>query len=209
MYGASFELKAALDYDFEMERQFNYKNLSKDEIVKHITFFVSRLWQIHAFGEGNTRTTAVFTIKYLRSLGFKADNKIFEQNSWYFRNALVRANYNNLQKGISENPEYLEKFFRNLMLSEEHELKNRYTHIEYEKVQNVPNAPNVPNSSLSERQNNILEQIKSNSSVTSKELAEKLNVSEKTIKRDIANLKQKGILTSSGKTNSRIWIIKN
>lgn len=212
MYGASFELKAALDYDFEMERQFNYKNLSKDEMIKHITFFVSRLWQIHAFGEGNTRTTAVFTIKYLRSLGFKADNTIFEQNSWYFRNALVRANYNNIQKGISENSEYLEKFFRNLLLSENNELKNRFTHLDYDKFKNVPNVPNnnvpnVPNSDLPQRQNLILEQIKIKNSVTSKELADILNVSEKTIKRDIADLKQKGILTSSGKTNSGIWIV--
>ena len=103
MYGASFELKAALDYDFEMERNFKYTGLSTDEIIKHITFFVSRLWQIHAFGEGNTRTTAVFTIKYLRSMGYKVDNDIFAQNSWYFRNALVRANYKNLKEGIEEN----------------------------------------------------------------------------------------------------------
>lgn len=129
MYGAAFELKAALDYDFEQERHFSYKNLTLEETVKHITFFVSRLWQIHAFGEGNTRTTAVFTIKYLRSLGFNADNRIFAENSWYFRNALVRANYNNLQKGIHENPEFLEKFFRNLMLGEHNELKNRFLHI--------------------------------------------------------------------------------
>ena len=129
MYGAAFELKAALDYDFEQERHFSYKNLTLEETVKHITFFVSRLWQIHAFGEGNTRTTAVFTIKYLRSLGFNADNRIFAENSWYFRNALVRANYNNLQKGIHENPEFLEKFFRNLLLGEHNELKNRFLHI--------------------------------------------------------------------------------
>ena len=129
MYGAAFELKAALDYDFEQERHFSYKNLTLEETVKHITFFVSRLWQIHAFGEGNTRTTAVFTIKYLRSLGFNADNRIFAENSWYFRNALVRANYNNLQKGIHENPEFLEKFFRTLLLGEHNELKNRFLHI--------------------------------------------------------------------------------
>lgn len=129
MYGAAFELKAALDYDFEQERHFSYKNLTLEETVKHITFFVSRLWQIHAFGEGNTRTTAVFTIKYLRSFGFNADNRIFAENSWYFRNALVRANYNNLQKGIHENPEFLEKFFRNLLLGEHNELKNRFLHI--------------------------------------------------------------------------------
>lgn len=129
MYGAAFELKAALDYDFEQERHFSYKNLTLEETVKHITFFVSRLWQIHAFGEGNTRTTAVFMIKYLRSLGFNADNDLFAENSWYFRNALVRANYNNLQKGIHENPEFLEKFFRNLLLGEHNELKNRFLHI--------------------------------------------------------------------------------
>lgn len=129
MYGAAFELKAALDYDFEQERHFSYKNLTLEETVKHITFFVSRLWQIHAFGEGNTRTTAVFMIKYLRSLGFNADNELFAENSWYFRNALVRANYNNLQKGIHENPEFLEKFFRNLLLGEYNELKNRFLHI--------------------------------------------------------------------------------
>ena len=129
MYGAAFELKAALDYDFEQERHFSYKNLTLEETVKHITFFVSRLWQIHAFGEGNTRTTAVFTIKYLRSLGFNADNELFAENSWYFRNALVRANYNNLQKGIHENSEFLEKFFRNLLLGEHNELKNRFLHI--------------------------------------------------------------------------------
>ena len=129
MYGAAFELKAALDYDFEQERHFSYKNLTLEETVKHITLFVSRLWQIHAFGEGNTRTTAVFTIKYLRSLGFNADNKIFAENSWYFRNALVRANYNDLQKGIHENPEFLEKFFRNLLLGEHNEMKNRFLHI--------------------------------------------------------------------------------
>lgn len=129
MYGAAFELKAALDYDFEQERHFSYKNLTLEETVNHITFFVSRLWQIHAFGEGNTRTTAVFTIKYLRSLGFNADNELFAENSWYFRNALVRANYNNLQKGIHENQEFLEKFFRNLLLGEHNELKNRFLHI--------------------------------------------------------------------------------
>ena len=129
MHGAAFELKAALDYDFEQERHFSYKNLTLEEIVKHITFFVSRLWQIHAFGEGNTRTTAVFTIKYLRSLGFDVDNELFSENSWYFRNALVRANYNNIQKGIHESPEFLEKFFQNLLLKEHNELKNRFLHI--------------------------------------------------------------------------------
>lgn len=123
------DLRRAIDYDLEQERNFSYVGLSSDDIIKHITRFVSNLWQIHAFGEGNTRTTAVFTIQYLRSIGFDVSNNLFANHSWYFRNALVRANYKNVQKGIDYTPVYLERFFRNLLLGDGWELRNRYLHI--------------------------------------------------------------------------------
>lgn len=129
LYGSASELRATLEYDFSQERDFSYKGLSMDEMIHHLAIFVSRLWQIHIFGEGNTRTTAVFFIKYLRLLGFSATNDIFAYNAWYFRNALVRANYTNLQKGIHETTEYLEIFLRNLLLGEKNDLHNRYLHI--------------------------------------------------------------------------------
>ena len=129
LYGSASELRATLDYDFSEEKKFSYKNLSMDEIVHHLAVFVSRLWQIHIFGEGNTRTTAVFFIKYLRTLGFDATNDTFAENAWYFRNSLVRANYNDLKKGIYETTEYLELFLRNLLLDEKNELHNRSMHI--------------------------------------------------------------------------------
>ena len=129
IYGSASELRATLEYDFSQEKDFSYKGLSMDEIIHHLAVFVSRLWQIHIFGEGNTRTTAVFFIKYLRTLGFSATNDIFAENAWYFRNALVRANYTNLQKGIHETTEYLEAFLRNLLLNEKNELHNRNLHI--------------------------------------------------------------------------------
>ena len=129
MYGSASELRATLEYDFSQEKDFSYKGLSMDEIIHHLAVFVSRLWQIHIFGEGNTRTTAVFFIKYLRTLGFSATNDIFAENAWYFRNALVRANYTNLQKGVHETTEYLEVFLRNLLLNEKNELHNRSLHI--------------------------------------------------------------------------------
>ncbi len=129
MYGSASELRATLEYDFSQEKDFSYKGLSMDEIIHHLAVFVSRLWQIHIFGEGNTRTTAVFFIKYLRTLGFSATNDIFAKNAWYFRNALVPANYTNLQKGIHETTEYLEVFLRNLLLNEKNELHNRNLHI--------------------------------------------------------------------------------
>ena len=129
LYGSASELRATLEYDFSQERDFSYKGLSMDEMIHHLAIFVSRLWQIHIFGEGNTRTTAVFFIKYLRLLGFSATNDIFADNAWYFRNALVRANYTNLQKGIHETTEYLEIFLRNLLLGEKNDLHNRYLHI--------------------------------------------------------------------------------
>ena len=129
MYGSASELRATLEYDFSQEKDFSYKGLSMDGIIHHLAVFISRLWQIHIFGEGNTRTTAVFFIKYLRTLGFSATNDIFAENAWYFRNALVRANYTNLQKGIYETTEYLEVFLRNLLLNEKNELHNRNLHI--------------------------------------------------------------------------------
>ena len=129
LYGSAAELRATLEYDFSEERKFSYKNLSMDEIIHHLAVFVSRLWQIHAFGEGNTRTTAVFFIKYLRMLGFDVTNDIFAKNAWYFRNSLVRANYNDLKNGIHETTEYLELFLRNLLLGEQNPLQNRTLHI--------------------------------------------------------------------------------
>ena len=129
MYGSASELRATLEYDFSKEKDFSYRGLSMAEVIHHLAVFVSRLWQIHIFGEGNTRTTAVFFIKYLRTLGFSATNDIFAENAWYFRNALVRANYTNLQKGIYETTEYLEVFLRNLLLNEKNELYNRNLHI--------------------------------------------------------------------------------
>ena len=129
IYGSATELRATLDYDFSEEKKFSYRNLSMDKIIHHLAVFISRLWQIHIFGEGNTRTTAVFFIKYLRSLGFDVTNDIFAENAWYFRNALVRANYNDLKNGIHETTEYLELFLRNLLLDEHHPLHNRELHI--------------------------------------------------------------------------------
>ncbi len=129
LYGSATELQATLDYDFSQEKKFSYKNLSLDEIIHHLAFFVSRLWQIHVFGEGNTRTTAVSFIKYLRNLGFDVKNNSFAENAWYFRNSLVRANYNDLKNGIHETTEFLELFLRNLLLNENHRLSNRILHI--------------------------------------------------------------------------------
>lgn len=129
LYGSATELRATLDYDFSEEKKFSYKNLSMDETIHHLAVFVSRLWQIHVFGEGNTRTTAVFFIKYLRTLGFDVTNDIFAKNAWYFRNSLVRANYNDLKNGIYETTEYLELFLKNLLLNENNPLHNRTLHI--------------------------------------------------------------------------------
>lgn len=130
IYGSATELEATLDYDFSQERAFSYRNLPTNAMIKHLAEFVARLWQIHIFCEGNTRTTAVFFIKYLHTLGFDVTNDIFAENAWYFRNAMVRANYNNYKKGVFATTEYLETFLRNLLLEETNPLKNRDLHIQ-------------------------------------------------------------------------------
>lgn len=126
LYAPATDLRMTIEYDLEQERNFDYRTVNRDAMVAHLARFVAGLWQIHPFGEGNTRTTAVFTIKYLRSLGFEAvDNDPFEHNALYFRNALVRANYQNLAKGIAREPRFLLNFFRNILLGEHNELDNR------------------------------------------------------------------------------------
>ena len=153
LYGRSDDILIALEYDIKQEREFEYKGLSTDEMIEHICHFVSLLWQNHPFREGNTRTTAVFIIKYLRSCGFNVNNDLFADNSWYFRNALVRANYRNMAKGIDPDVSFLKLFFRNLLLGEHNELKNRYMLInppeEWKKKQeknsiNRPSCDQVP-----------------------------------------------------------------
>ncbi len=138
LYGRAADIMMALRYDIQQEKDFNYKGLPLDDVVRHVADFVALLWQNHPFREGNTRTTAVFVIKYLRSIGFKVDNDLFANNSWYFRNALVRANYRNVSKGIEPDKSFLIKFFRNLMLDEHNELRNRYMLIGYSEVDKTP-----------------------------------------------------------------------
>jgi fido (protein-threonine AMPylation protein) len=129
IYGSASELKATLEYDFSREKEFSYRGLDMNEIIRHLAVFISQLWQIHVFEEGNTRTTAVFFIKYLRTLGFAATNDIFADYAWYFRNALVCANYTDLTRGIHKTTEFLEIFLRNLLLNESTVMQNRDMHI--------------------------------------------------------------------------------
>ncbi len=121
-YAAWDSIDDTLRYDFETERTFSYRSLSMNQTVKHLAKFTSDIWQIHPFLEGNTRATAVFIIKYMKSLGFDVNNNLFADHSWYFRNALVRANYNDLKNGVHASAEHLERFFENLLLGEVHEL---------------------------------------------------------------------------------------
>ena len=144
LYGRWQDLKMTIEYDLEQERQFDYTGLDKGLIIEHLARFVAGLWQIHPFAEGNTRATAVFTIKYLRYLGFSVNNDLFERHSWYFRNALVRANYRNVVKGVEREPLFLIRFFRNLLLGENNELKNRYMMINPPEGHQMPeNTPQV------------------------------------------------------------------
>ena len=204
------DLHRALDYDIEQERQFIYKGLTTDQLIKHIAHFVSDIWQIHAFGEGNTRTTAVFAILYLRDLGYKVENDMFAQHSWYFRNALVRANYRNAVEGIDYAPEYLERFFRNLLLGEQWDLHNRYLHIHPTDEWRVqPNlgvnvAVNVAEQ-LTERQFVIYSTIKGNVAVNTKFLSEQLHLNRKTIQRDLLVLRNKNFIQWIGSAKTGHW----
>lgn len=196
IYGDYHELEMTLQYDFEQERKYRYNDLSKDEIIEHLAIFVSNLWQIHAFEEGNTRAVAVFFIKYLRSLGFDVTNDIFAKNAWYFRNSLVRANYTNVSKNIFEDFSYLVKFLRNLLLGEKHPLKNRDLHVS--KL-----TPEISET----KESKILNLIKNDPYITTEELSSSLHVSIRTIKNIIKPLVDKNIIKRVNGKRYGYWLI--
>jgi len=197
LYASADSLKATLEYDFEQERKFNYKGLSESEILEHIAHFISYLWQIHIFGEGNTRTTAVFLIRYLRKLGFKnVNNDLFADYSWYFRNALVRANYEDLSKGIHKTEKFLVRFLSNLLLKENHLLKNRETHIHY---------ADTVNDTVKSKNDTVFSLLKQYNKITANEISERLKISLSTVRRKIKELRDSGKLERVGSDKTGHW----
>jgi fido (protein-threonine AMPylation protein) len=201
LYASAESLKATLEYDFQQEKVFSYRGLSQREIIEHIAQFISNLWQIHIFGEGNTRTTAVFLIKYLRKLGFKeVNNDLFAEHSWYFRNALVRANYEDLSKDIHKTDKYIVCFLLNLLHQGNHMLKNREMHIQYvlpidDTVKTRPDTVN----------DTVFNLIRQNKKITAAEISEQLKVSLSTAKRKIKELKEKGTIERIGSDKTGYW----
>jgi fido (protein-threonine AMPylation protein) len=221
LYAGADNIRTTLEYDFEQEKTFNYKGLSKQQIIEHIAHFIAYLWQIHIFGEGNTRTTAVFLIKYLRKLGFEnVNNDLFAQHSWYFRNALVRANYENLSQDIHKTDTYLIRFLSNLLLKENNILKNRELHINFVLPENAPNLSQIDdgkksgvnggvNGGVNETQKGILLLINENPHIRISEMAKKLSKPVRTIENNIKKLKEKGIITRVGSDKTGSWQITN
>ena len=217
LYASAGSIRETLEYDFSQEKIFDYKNLNIDEAIRHIARFVSGIWQIHAFGEGNTRTTAVFTIKYLHTFGFNFSNETFANHSWYFRNALVRANYNDLTKGVYATTEFLEKFFRNLILNEQNELKNRnlqIDEIEKEAIQSAKQTdmdiPKCKNCTLdcTLEEIAVLNYLKEKPNATQKEIAQHIGKSERTVKSMTVNLSERGIIERKNGRRNGFWEIK-
>jgi fido (protein-threonine AMPylation protein)/ribosomal protein S25 len=213
-YATADSIHDTLKYDFSQEKAFEYKDLTKLQMVEHFATFVSGLWQIHAFGEGNTRTTAVFAIKYLRALGFDVENDLFEKNAWYFRNALVRANYNDHNNKIFATNKYINMFFGNLLLGESNALINRDMHVENSTVKlNDDNAKYTLNDTVNDTvklqgdtvNDAVFILIKENNRITANEISNKLNISIATAKRKIKSLKDTGYIKRVGSDKTGYW----
>lgn len=206
LYASFNSLRATLNFDFDQEKAFNYKGLSSQQVVEHIAHFVADLWQIHIFGEGNARTTAVFIILYLRKLGFKnVDNAQFAEHSWYFRNALVRANYEDLSRSIHKTDKYLVRFFGNVLFGEKHILKNRELHIQWA-ANTVSNDP--ANTTIDTVNDTVFELIKADPNITAEEIRVKLGIGIATAKRRIKALKNAGRIERHGSDKTGHWMVK-
>ena len=213
VYAGSDTIKDTLNYDFDLEKSFDYSALSIDESIKHITGFIANMWQIHPFGEGNTRTTAVFAIKYLRSLGFNVTNTLFADNSRYFRNALVRANYADIQKCVYEDKSFLEKFFRNLILVENNELKNRYRLIgadlsTTEKIGDNGKIGDKKSAINTRMKQAILDFMKGKDFVKASDVAEAIDLKSSRTRDYLGELVKEGLIITEGSNRNRIYKLK-
>ena len=204
---APFEtIKETLEYDFEQEKIFSYKDLSLDESIKNLCKFTSNIWQIHPFCEGNTRTTAVFIIKYLKTFGFDINYEVFADNSWYFRNSLVRANYKNFKNNVFEDTMFLEKFFYNLLIGSNYELKNRYAHINYVQ-EDKGKKLNANNKNLEEQA--IINILKKDATITQEQIAMQINKSLRTVKNYMAQMQKKGLIERKNSKKSGEWVVND
>ena len=226
-YEISFMIQKSLEYDFEREAKFKYKGLSEDAFVEHFASFISGVWQIHPFREGNTRTAAVFAIKYLKSKGYDVCNDLFKDKSFYFRNALVRANYENQKLGVEKTQLPLEEFFKVLLFGYDLELKNRYLHIGQEYGSKAAEAItglhrsdvvikpmdvvikdgiNVGiNVGINSTEETAVKAILRNSRITATELARLLGVTVRQSERVLASLKKKAGLKRRGANRNGEW----
>ena len=209
LYASASMISETLKYDFGQEKAINYSTLGTDSVIRQISKFISGIWQIHPFGEGNTRTTAVFAMKYLQSFGFEIKNDMFKEHSWYFRNALVRANYNNFPNRISATDEYLILFFRNLILGENNELRNR--NLLVESIQSdISLSPKGQNDTLnlSLEEFAIVKHLRENKFVKQSELALLINKSDRTVKRIMDSLKEKNVIERKNGKRNGYWEVK-
>ena len=211
-YQPAIDLREAIEYDISREKEFDYSNRPMAEIIKHLSQFIADLWQIHPFREGNTRTTAVFLIKYLRSMGIPATNDMFKEHSWYFRNALVRASYKGLN--IAPTTEFVERFLRNVILGEKNELRNRDMLVGVSLPTTSAQSITTPNpKSQFDTLNCTLEElavlkiIEDNPKITQTEIAKSIKKSASTVKRITSNLVEKGIIVRRNGRRNGWWEI--
>lgn len=209
LYASASMISETLNYDFSQEKTVNYASLGIDKAIEHISKFISGIWQIHPFGEGNTRTTAVFTMKYLQSFGFEVKNDMFKDHSWFFRNALVRANYNNYPKGIQATDEFLILFFRNLILDEKNELRNRNLLVASPQSAKSP-TPKCQNDTLdcTLEELAIVKILKENGKAKQEDIAKQIGKSLRTVKRIMAGLMEKNVISRENGKRNGVWIVK-
>lgn len=212
VYAGSDAITDTLNYDFESEKKFSYSGLGIDRSISHLAGFIANIWQIHPFTEGNTRTTAVFAVKYLRSLGFRVSNTLFAEHSWYFRNALVRANYADIQHGIYEDKTYLEIFFRSLILGENNELKNRYLRIGgAERIAEKIGDKKIGDkkSAISQRTRQaILDFLKDKNAAGASEIAAQIGLKPSRTRDYLSEMVREGLIIAEGSNRNRKYCYK-
>ena len=122
---------------------------------------------------------------------------------------MVRANYNNLQKGIQENPEFLERFFRNLLMGEHNELKNRYCHIRYNEKVAINSRKSSDKVAIKQKSSDIiLNYLKDNESINNLKAREITGLSSAGVRKIFSKLETEGLIVGFGENKGRFYKLK-
>lgn len=96
----------------DIQRQ-DWKALSRQAFVSAVSKYFARIWRIHPFREGNTRTVVMMLTFFVEHYGYYMDQNLLAENAGYVRDSFVMASLDQFSEY-----EHLEKILMDAVCDE-------------------------------------------------------------------------------------------